>query len=286
MKTDVCDHFRTKTYLVSIIDAKLVQEKFLEVEGNKIRYLESGSSEKTLVLVHGLGASAERWSHVIPLFSESFRVVVPDLIGFGFSDKPLVDYTPEFFSDFLNGFFREAGISNPFLIGSSLGGQISAEFAAKNPDSIQKLILVSPAGVMKQSTPALDAYIMAALYPNEISAKNAFELMEGSGKSVDTEIVTGFVERMHLPNAKLAFMSTILGLKNAEVITAKLKMITTPTMIIWGSKDPVIPIIHADQFVSSIRDCRFYRMDGCGHTPYVQDPSAFASKVLEFFEGF
>ena len=286
MKTDVCNHFRTKTYLVSIIDAKLVQEKFLEVEGNKIRYLESGSSEKTLVLVHGLGASAERWSHVIPLFSESFRVVVPDLIGFGFSDKPLVDYTPEFFSDFLNGFFREAGISNPFLIGSSLGGQISAEFAAKNPDSIQKLILVSPAGVMKQSTPALDAYIMAALYPNEISAKNAFELMEGSGKSVDTEIVTGFVERMHLPNAKLAFMSTILGLKNAEVITAKLKMITTPTMIIWGSKDPVIPIIHADQFVSSIQDCRFYRMDGCGHTPYVQDPSAFASKVLEFFEGF
>ena len=286
MKTDVCDHFRTKTYLVSIIDAKLVQEKFLEVEGNKIRYLESGSSEKTLVLVHGLGASAERWSHVIPLFSESFRVVVPDLIGFGFSDKPLVDYTPEFFSDFLNGFFREAGISDPFLIGSSLGGQISAEFAAKNPDSIQKLILVSPAGVMKQSTPALDAYIMAALYPNEISAKNAFELMEGSGKSVDTEIVTGFVERMHLPNAKLAFMSTILGLKNAEVITAKLKMITTPTMIIWGSKDPVIPIIHADQFVSSIQDCRFYRMDGCGHTPYVQDPSAFASKVLEFLEGF
>ena len=56
---------------------------------------------------------------------------------------------------------------------------------------------------MKQSTPALDAYIMAALYPNEISAKNAFEMMEGSGKSVDNEIVSGFIERMHLPNAKL-----------------------------------------------------------------------------------
>ena len=89
-----------KTYLVSIIDAKIVQEKFLEVDGNKIRYLDSGSSNKTLVLVHGLGASAERWSHVIPLFSKSFRVVVPDLVGFGYSDKPLVDYTPEFFSDF------------------------------------------------------------------------------------------------------------------------------------------------------------------------------------------
>ena len=279
----IFDRIFAKTYLVRLIQAKIVQEKFLEVEGNKIRYLESGSSDKTLVLVHGLGASAERWTHVIPLFSEHYRVVVPDLIGFGYSDKPLVDYTPDFFSGFLSSFFKKASITDPFLIGSSLGGQISAEFVAKNPDSIQKLILVSPAGVMKQSTPALDAYIMAALYPNELSAKNAFEMMEGSGKSVDDEIVSGFIKRMHLPNAKLAFMSTILGLKNAESITTKLKMITTPTMIIWGSKDPVIPITHADQFVSSIQDCRFYRMDGCGHTPYVQDPHTFASKVLEFF---
>ena len=135
---------------------------------------------------------------------------------------------------------------------------------------------------MEKSTPALDAYIMAALYPNEQSAKNAFELMEGSGHSVREEIVNGFVERMQLPNAKLAFMFTLLGIKNSELIPSKLRTISTPTMIIWGSDDPVIPIQHADSFVSTIQDCRFFRMDGCGHTPYVQDPHIFASKVLEF----
>ena len=62
---------------------------------------------------------------------------------------------------------------------------------------------------------------MAALYPNVISAKNAFEMMEGSGKNVEEKIVSGFVERMQLPNAKLAFMSTVLGLKNSESITSK-----------------------------------------------------------------
>ena len=281
----VFDRICVKTYLARIIHAKLVQEKFLEMDGNKIRYLESGSSKKTMVLVHGLGASAERWTNVIPLLSNSFRVIVPDLIGFGYSDKPIADYTPDFFSDFLGKFFSKIGISQPFLVGSSLGGQISAEFVANNPESVQKLILVSPAGIMKQSTPALDAYIMAALYPNELSAKNAFEMMEGSGNTVEQEIVSGFIERMHLPNAKLAFMSTILGLKNSDSIATKLKTITIPTMIIWGSKDPVIPIVHADQFVSSIQDCRLFRMDGCGHTPYVQDPQTFASKVLEFFDG-
>ena len=95
---------------------------------------------------------------------------------------------------------------------------------------------------MKQSTSALDAYIMAALYPNEKSAKNAFETMDGSGKQIPMEIINGFVARMKLPNAKFAFMSTLLGLKNSDLITKKLEKISSPTLIIWGSDDPVIPI--------------------------------------------
>lgn len=260
----------------------MVQENFIQVDGNKIRYLESGDSKNTLVLIHGLGASAERWNNVIPNLAKYYHVIVPDLIGFGYSDKPIVDYTPDFFSAFLGKFFDALGIKRPNIIGSSLGGQIAAEYASANPNNIEKLILVSPSGAMKQSTPALDAYIMAALYPNEQSAKNVFELMESSGNEVDDRIVQGFIERMQLPNAKLAFMSTVLGLKNSEIITTKLYTIHSPTLIIWGSKDPVIPIQHAESFASSIKDCRFYRMDGCGHTPYVQDPDAFSSIVLEF----
>ena len=263
----------------------MVEEKFLQVDENKIRYLESGDSKKTLVLIHGLGASAERWDQVIPLFSDDYRVIVPDLIGFGYSDKPLVDYTTEFFSNFLEKFLIVSDIKRPNLIGSSLGGQIAAEYAASHSQEIEKLVLVSPSGNMEKSTPALDAYIMAALYPNEQSAKNAFELMEGAGHNVHEKIISGFVERMRLPNAKLAFMSTLLGIKNSGLITSKLQTISVPTMIIWGENDPVIPIHHADSFISTIQDCRFFRMDGCGHTPYVQYPYVFASKVLEFLNG-
>ena len=259
-----------------------MDEKFVQIDDNKIRYLESGDSTKTLVLIHGLGASAERWEKVIPFFEKSFHVIIPDLIGFGFSDKPLIDYTIDFFSKFLQKFLDSINVENPIIIGSSLGGQISAEYTAEHPKNVEKLVLVSPSGIMKQSTPALDAYIMAALYPNEQNAKNAFEMMEGSGKSPPPEIIDGFVKRMKLPNAKLAFMSTILGLKNAKAITEKLRSITVPTMIVWGSDDPVIPITHADEFVESIKNCIFFKMDGIGHTPYVQDPSSFASKVLKF----
>ena len=261
-----------------------MSEKFLQIDGNKIRYLESGKSKKTLVLIHGLGASSERWEKVIPLFTKEYRVIVPDLVGFGFSDKPLVDYTLGFFSEFLEKFLIASDIECPILIGSSLGGQISAEYTASHPQNVEKLILVSPSGIMKQSTPALDAYIMAALYPNKQSVKNVFELMEGSGKNIDTKVIDGFIERMRLPNAKLAFMSTVLGLKNAKTITQKLQSIITPTLIIWGSDDPVIPIVHLDEFVSSIKNCKFYQMNGCGHTPYVQDPTTFSSVVFDFLQ--
>ena len=257
-------------------------EKFVDIDGNKIRYFESGSSKKTLVLVHGLGASSERWQYVLPLFEIDFHVIVLDLVGFGYSDKPLTDYTIDFFSNFLEKFLISLGIEQTSIIGSSLGGQIAAEYTSSHPQSVDKLILVSPSGIMKQSTFALDAYIMAALYPNEQSAKNAFETMDGSGKKIPMTIINGFVTRMKLPNAKFAFMSTLLGLKNSELITKKLENISSPTLIIWGSDDPVIPVNFANDFVSSINNCKLYEMSKCGHTPYVQEPELFASHVLEF----
>ena len=133
-----------------------MEEKFVTVDDKKIRYLESGKSDDFIVLIHGLGASAERWEFVIPEFSKHYKVIVPDLIGFGHSDKPLVDYTTDFFSDFLDNFFHILGIKKTHIIGSSLGGQITVEYICKNPDIIENLVLVSPSGIMKHSTPALD----------------------------------------------------------------------------------------------------------------------------------
>lgn len=259
-----------------------MQEEFVSVDGHKIRYLKDGSSSKILVLIHGLGASAERWELVLPHFAKHYTVIVPDLIGFGLSDKPYADYTMEFFAKFLKSFFDSLRIKKASLIGSSLGGHIAIEFAANNPDVVEKLILVSPAGAMKQSTPALDAYIMAALYPDETSAQNAFSMMTGSNKKINHEIIESFVQRMKMPNAKYAFMSTLLGIKNAPEITTYLQIIHTPTLVIWGQLDPVIPVTYAEQFVKQIRDCRFYQMEKCGHTPYVENPPAFVDVALNF----
>jgi len=273
----------TKKYFTSRYADKTLEEKTVNIDGNSIRFLEEGDSDHVLLLIHGLGASAERWEHVIPLFSKKHRVIVPDLVGFGHSEKPSVDYTTDYFADFIYKFVSKMQIKNFSIIGSSLGGQIGAEFTSNHNDLVKKLVLVSPSGIMKHSTPALDAYIMAALYPNSESATMAFQTMSGQTQ-IDEELITGFVERMKMPNAKMAFMSTLLGLRDAEVITEKLGMITIPTLIVWGENDPVIPIKYSESFVSSINDCRFYKMVKCGHTPFVEDPKGFFDLVSDFLK--
>ena len=94
-----------------------MNEKTIEIDGNTIRYVEEGNSTENLLLIHGLGASAERWEHVIPQFAKNYRVLVPDLIGFGLSDKPLVDYTTDYLSDFIRKFLKKLNIDSVIIIG-------------------------------------------------------------------------------------------------------------------------------------------------------------------------
>ena len=259
-----------------------MDEKFVSVNGNKIRYLEEGHSDQNLILMHGLGGYAERWSNLIPLLSKKFHIFAPDIIGYGQSDKPSVDYTPEFFMKFVFDFIETMGIKKTYMIGTSLGGQIVVECAATQNPIIEKIILISPAGIMRKSTPTLDAYTMAALYPTKESVKIAYQMMVGPGKQVSEISIERFVNNMSRPNAKMVFLSTLLGLKNAPDIFEKLGKITAPVLLIWGKDDSLIPFEYSQQFVSCINNCEFIPMEGCGHSPYVEDPEKLSELVIKF----
>jgi pimeloyl-ACP methyl ester carboxylesterase len=259
-----------------------MKEKFTTVNRFNIRYLEDGNFDRNLVLLHGLGGYAERWSNLLPYLSKKYHIFVPDLIGYGQSDKPSVDYTPEFFTKFVFDFMETLGIKKTCIIGTSLGGQIAAECAATQDPIIKKIILISPAGIMRKSTPTLDAYTMAALYPNKDSVKNAYQMMVGPGNQVSEISVERFVNNMSRPNAKMVFLSTLLGLKNAPDIFEKLASINIPTLIVWGKEDRLIPFEYAQKFASSIANSKLVPMEGCGHSPYVEDPEKLGKIMTKF----
>jgi pimeloyl-ACP methyl ester carboxylesterase len=123
---------------------------------------------------------------------------------------------------------------------------------------------------------------MAALYPNKESVKTAYQMMVGPGKQISEISVERFVNNMSRPNAKMVFLSTLLGLKNAPDISEKLGKIIVPTLLIWGKEDKLIPFEYSEQFVSSINSCEFIPMEGCGHSPYVEDPEKLSELVIKF----
>lgn len=262
-----------------------MEEKHATVNGYKIRYLEAGSSDQNLILLHGLGGYAERWRNSIPYLSKKYHVFAPDLIGYGQSDKPSLDYTLDLFTKYTFGFIDAIGLERANMIGTSLGGQIVVECAAAQSPIIEKLVLISPAGAMRKSTPTLDAYTMAALYPTRETVKTAYQMMMGDNKQVSEDSIENFIQNMSRPNAKMAFLSTLLGLKNAPDISENLKKIKNPTLIIWGKEDTLIPIEYAQQFVSAISNCQFITMEQCGHSPHVEEPERLSDVVIKFLSG-
>jgi pimeloyl-ACP methyl ester carboxylesterase len=253
------------------------------VDGYAVRYLDfdSSKSKKTLVLLHGIGASAERWARVVTPLSKYFRVIVPDIIGFGYSDKPTVEYTMEFFLDFLKEFLENLKVSRAAVAGSSFGGHLATEYAIRFGKRVERLILASPAGMMRTSTPTLDGYIMAALYPTFENAMKAFKEMAYDPEVVNEETVLDFVNRMRLPNAKYAFMSTLLGMRYAPALKGRIGSIICPTLLVWGDNDKMIPVQFAKEY-DEIPDSETVVIKNCGHTPYVEKPMSFSKVVLKF----
>jgi pimeloyl-ACP methyl ester carboxylesterase len=122
---------------------------------------------------------------------------------------------------------------------------------------------------------------MAALYPTHDNALRAFKEMAFDPEVVSEDTVKDFVNRMRLPNSKYAFMSTLLGIRDSPRLLPRLVRITSPTLIVWGLDDKMIPSNYARE-LESIPDSKLMLMDGCGHTPYVEKPNEFSDIVLKF----
>jgi len=262
--------------------------KNIQIHGNKIRYLDysnfNSTEEETLVLLHGIGASAERWSKVIPFFHEHFRTIVPDIIGFGYSDKPTVEYNIPYFVKFLKDFLNRVGVKSASIAGSSFGGLVAAEFAINDINMINKLILVSPAGTMKTSTKTLEEYILASLYPTHDNVWRAFNNMAFDPRTVTEETILEFIDRMKLPNAKYAFMSTMLAIRNTTDLASRLSKVKSPTIIIWGQNDEMIPVKYSEDY-RNIPNSNVKVIPRCGHTPFTEKPELFSKIAIDFLKG-
>ena len=186
------------------------------VNGHKIRYDEFGSGNKGHVLfIHGLGSSAIVWRDIPEALSIKYHTIVVDLIGFGGSDKPSLDYSISFFSQFISEFLEQIGINindKITMIGHSLGGYITIDFAINYVNRIEKMILFDSSGLLKQPTPLLVDYMNAVntLEPDARHAKlyKVFGSLLAHPSRLLPVVVDIFALIIDTPGAKEAFEST------------------------------------------------------------------------------
>jgi 2-hydroxy-6-oxonona-2,4-dienedioate hydrolase len=282
-----------------------MQERFLNLQHNKqelkIRYLESDKNDvetlQSLLFIHGLGSSADRWLDIPDALSLYFHTLAIDLPGFGGSDKPTnMNYTIQAFSDIVRQFIDKIRITEQdcgnnrartiTLVGHSLGGYIASKIAgAENSNFLDKLVLIDSSGNLEKPTPLLDQYLDAAMNPSKEKVRKVFEQMVANPLLISDVLVQGFIDRINKPNSKYAFESSLKNSANTQIGKKYLSKIGEkgiPTLIIWGMHDKVIPTQHSQIFREAIKDSTVIMIPQTGHAPFTEKPALVCEYLHRF----
>lgn len=287
---------RLKTFLAIVLTvfvapcfgqtpAQRPQDKTILVFGQTIHYWDVGSGP-VLVLVHGLGSSKDGdWGRVVAPLSKKYRVIAMDQIGFGRSDKPLIDYKIQTYVDFLNEFLRELKVEKASLMGESLGGWISAMYATEISGSahlipIEKLVLVDAAGLQQDKPiPNLNPSTLADMRRllEAVFYDTSWVTDEVLQKSFADKLARhdGYTVRAILTNPSLA----------SERLDDRLAQIHAPTLVVWGKQDTLLPITSGERYAAGIAGAKLVSFDQCGHVPPVEKTAEFVPAVEAFLDG-
>jgi triacylglycerol lipase len=270
-------------------ESSLPAKRSVPVFGQKIAYYDTGTGP-VVVLVHGFGSEARfDWGNVLLPLAKQHRVIALDQIGFGSSDKPLVDYSIQTYVDFLGEFLRTLNIRQFTLAGESLGGWISALYTIESlaPENTgahalprpQRLILEDAAGMVPLpfaspipiSGTLADAHGVAIVFHDKARVTEEFVRENWAMKLKAND---GFTERSLWRNPKTA----------AEVVSGRLAKITVPTLVVWGGSDEIIPLAQGRAYTKGIPGAKLSIIRDCGHGPSIEKPAEFLAAVLPFID--
>ncbi len=267
--------------------------RFAEVDGARVHYQEAGAAEApVMILIHGFAASNLVWSKVLLELAAGFRVIAPDLLGYGYSDKPReLDYTIPRQAEMVVSLMRRLGIERAVLVGSSYGGAIAATIALDHPELVEKLILV---GAVTNNRPT--RFLLMRLFGSPIIGDILSPLLVGSRRLLRIRMKRVYdrhawvlderrVDARHLPlrtrGAHRAIIRTVRRW-DAERISRDAHLLAVPTLLIWGDTDREVPLRDGERLRAEVPGSRLIVFRDCGHLPHEEYPQAFVEVVSEF----
>jgi len=271
--------------------------RHLTINGHDVACHTSGSGP-VLLLVHGMAGSSATWAHVVPALSERFTVVAPDLLGHGESAKPRGEYSLGSHADVLRDLMNALGHDRATFVGQSFGGGIAMQLAYQYPERCERLALVNSGGLGREVHPLLRA--LTAPGAEQVLSVACSPALRAAGSRI-----AGWLHRIGVPptpagdeiwrsyaslgdaDARWAFfrsLRAVIDLGGQTVSAADRLYLSAeiPTLIVWGARDPIIPLRHALDANRAIRGSRLEIFGDCGHYPHCEAPDRFAGVLVDF----
>jgi 2-hydroxy-6-oxonona-2,4-dienedioate hydrolase len=252
--------------------------------GVRTRVLEAGEGPP-LVLLHGTGGHLEAYARNVASLSARFRLVVPDMLGHGYTEAPDRPYTLDAYAEHLDGLLDALDIERAHVSGESLGGWLAAWYAARRPERIDRLVLTTPGNVTSkpETMRAIAESTMRAVReasPETVRARLEWLFAPGTRRLVTDELVDVRLAIYSRPGAEAA-MANILVLQDPEVRAryawdeSWCGAIEAATLILWTSDDPTGALSEGELLHGWIPGSRLVCLDGAGHWPQWERPEAF-----------
>jgi len=270
-----------------------VNERWLTLDGARLRYLHAGSGPAVLLL-HGLLGYAFSWRFTIPVLAQQASVYAPDMLGTGFSERPAhLDCSLRASAERVLQFMNELGVASCDLVGTSRGGGVAMFMASIAPERVRRLILVDPINPWsargKLLSVCLSNRLVAPLFvrltPHVPMVQDYyFRRLFGDTRRFRPGAAEGYAKPLQLPGAYGYAISVLKtwnrDLRELESLLPSIAHIST--LLVWGSLDAAVNPASAFDLKKHFQNCRLVMMEGIGHLPYEEAPEEFTRAVSEF----
>ncbi|GAC1622734.1 MAG: alpha/beta hydrolase [Ktedonobacteraceae bacterium] len=247
-----------------------VREETCDVGNFPIHYYCAGRRGTPIILIHGIGNSAEVWSSLLLRLSKEYLVYAPDLPGFGKTPIAPEGVTIATHVLYLKRFLDSLGYPQVTLVGNSLGGWIATRFAIAYPERVHHLYLLNSAGLRREQMNSPYAV-------DRVAAQRSANNMVGYPLPLPGFILDAIVRMSQMT----AYARFITHYDSQEELDSVLSQVQTPTTIIWGEKDKIFPITCAHDFHTGITHSELVLLHGIGHLPQLQASARVAEIIMK-----
>ena len=272
-----------------------MRHSFVSVDGMRLHWAEMGEASQRVpvVLLHGLNDSYLSWKRVAPALAVDRRVLMPDLPGYGLSDRPNASYALQWHAQVMAKWLEAVGLEKVDIVGHSFGGGVAQVMLLECPTRIRRLVLVASGGLGREVTPALRLASLphvVELFGQRFMALGTRVALHGHRARFSKQEVKELSAMTRRPGSARAFARTVrdvidlCGQRRTFFQRAHQIAELPPIAVCWGDRDAIIPAAQGRAFAESVEGVVLRQFEGCGHYLHNEQPGAFARIVREFLD--